>query len=66
MMSGNRVDETVELLCLKGCKALWSDIDKMERGMVLPELQDLSARERAEVLQEIKSIMAVYEGSCSL
>lgn len=65
-MYSNRVDESVELLCQKGCKALWSDIDKMEQGRILPELQELSARERAEVLKEIKSIMAVYEGSCSL
>ncbi len=66
MMSGNRIDESVELLCQKGCKALWSDIDKMEQGRILPELQDLTPWERAEVLKEIKSIMAVYEGSCSL
>ena len=66
MMSGNRIDESVELLCQKGCKALWSDIDKMEQGRVLPELQELNDRERAEVLKEIKSIMAVYKGSCSL
>jgi hypothetical protein len=65
-MYSNRVDESVELLCQKGCKALWNDIDKMEQGRILPELRELSARERAEVLKEIKSIMAVYEGSCSL
>jgi hypothetical protein len=65
-MYSNRVDESVELLCQKGCKALWNDIDKMEQGKILPELRELSARERAEVLKEIKSIMAVYEGSCSL
>jgi len=38
----------------------------MDRGHVLPELADLEPEERAEVLREIKSIMAVYKGSCTL
>ncbi len=65
-MDKRRIDDRVELLCQKGCKALWADIDLMDRGHVLPELADLEPEERAEVLREIKSIMAVYKGSCSL
>lgn len=56
----------MEILCLKGCQALWADIDLMERGKVLPELQSLDAQQQKQVLMEIKSIMAVYQGSCSL
>jgi len=65
-MDKRRIDDRVELLCQKGCKALWADIDLMDRGQVLPELADLEPEEQAEVLREIKSIMAVYKGSCSL
>jgi hypothetical protein len=65
-MDKRRIDDCVERLCLKGCKALWDDIDRMDRGQVLPELAHLDADERAEVLREIKSIMAVYKGTCSL
>lgn len=56
----------MEVLCLKGCRALWADIDLMEQGKVLPELQSLDAQQQKKVLMEIKSIMAVYRGSCSL
>ncbi len=65
-MKQNPVDQAVETLCLKGCKALWADIAFMEKGGVLPELANLDEAQRREVLAEIKSIMAVYEGSCSL
>ncbi len=65
-MKSNPVDHAVEVLCLKGCRALWADIDLMEQGKVLPELQSLDAQQQKQVLKEIKSIMAVYRGSCSL
>jgi hypothetical protein len=65
-MKSNSVDHAVEILCLKGCQALWADIDLMERGKVLPELQSLDVQQQKQVLMEIKSIMAVYQGSCSL
>ncbi len=65
-MKQNPVDQAVEALCLKGCKALWADIAFMENGGILPELKDLDHAQRGQVLAEIKSIMAVYEGSCSL
>jgi len=56
----------VETLCKKGCQALWADIDLMEQGRILPELQALDAQQRKRVLGEIKSIMAIYKNSCSL
>lgn len=65
-MKQNPVDQAVEMLCLKGCKALWADIAFMENGGVPPELENLDHAQRERVLAEIKSIMAVYEGSCSL
>ncbi len=65
-MDKKRIEDCVERLCQKGCKALWTDIERMDRGQVLPELSGLDANERAEVLKEIKSLMAVYKGSCCL
>ncbi len=65
-MNRKRIDDCVEQLCQKGCKALWRDIEQMDHGFILPELEHLEPDERAEVEREIKSIMAVYKGSCSL
>jgi hypothetical protein len=65
-MKQNSVDHAVEALCQKGCKALWTDISLMEDGKILRELEGLDKDQRKQVLLEIKTIMAVYEGSCSL
>jgi hypothetical protein len=60
-----RIESCVESLCHKGCKAVWGDIEALERGAELPETRSLTHRERAMVLAELKSIMAVYaQGSC--
>ena len=63
-MNSKRVEQCVELMCDKGCKALWSDIAALEEGDVVQETSALSVSERAQVLHELKTIMAVYEGSC--
>ncbi len=65
-MKPDPVDYVVETLCLKGCQALRADIDLIERGRVLPELQALDVQQQKQVLGEIKSIMAIYKDSCSL
>ncbi|WP_457676289.1 hypothetical protein [Thiolapillus sp.] len=65
-MNDKSVDQAVEALCHKGCKALWTEIERMESGEILPELRSLDETQRRQVLAEIKSIMAVYKGSCSL
>ena len=63
-MSPSRVEKCVEVMCHKGCKALWADIEALENGRVVEETSQLSGVERNQVLKELKSIMAVYEGSC--
>ena len=65
-MKLNHLDHIIEKLCQKGCQSLWADIDAMDRGEDLPETQGLSKAEKQHVLQEIKSIMAVYKGRCDL
>ena len=59
------VEQCVEQLCRKGCRAVWADIDALESGVTLPEVRGLSAAEIAAVVAELKAVMAVYEGTCA-
>lgn len=58
------VEQCVETLCRKGCRAVWACIDTLEAGRSLPEMRGLSDTEVGAVLRELRSVMAVYEGSC--
>lgn len=60
------VEHAIEVLCHKGCRQVWREIVALERGEVLPETEGLSAKERALVLQELKTIMSVYGDRCSI
>lgn len=66
MQHSQRVEHSIELLCHKGCRAVWRVIAALERGELLQETQDLNPDEVQEVISELKQIMAVYEGSCSI
>jgi hypothetical protein len=59
------VEHCIELLCHKGCRQVWKEIDALEQGRSLPETEGLSEREKAVVLAELKAIMAVYGDRCS-
>ena len=61
-----RLEARLESLCEKGCRQVWRDIQILERGDDLKEIQDLSAAERRWLLTELKQIMAVYGGRCSV
>ncbi|MDJ0808115.1 MAG: hypothetical protein QNJ78_14935 [Gammaproteobacteria bacterium] len=63
-MAPKQIDQSVERLCQKGCQSVREDIRLLERGVVLPELQDLDDLGRKQVLQELQSIMAVYGDMC--
>lgn len=65
-MDSKRVEHSVEQLCQKGCQAVWKDIEALERGELLPETRGLSSAEVCVVVDELKAIMAVYEGTCSV
>ncbi|MBF0255785.1 MAG: hypothetical protein HQL47_04860 [Gammaproteobacteria bacterium] len=65
MQHSKQVEHSIELLCHKGCKAVWGVIAALEQGQTLAETQGLSPEEVCEVVTELKQIMAVYEGSCS-
>lgn len=64
VLDHRRVDQCVEQVCQKGCRAVWSDIDALEAGRFVPEAKGLSASEIRLVVRELKAIMSVYEGSC--
>jgi hypothetical protein len=59
------VEQCVERLCHKGCRAVWADIDALESGTILPEARGLTRAEIEAVLAELKAVMAVYRGSCA-
>lgn len=60
-----RVDSCVEALCRKGCSKVWGDIEALEAGQSLPETTGLTSSEVQAVILELKSVMAVYKGTCS-
>jgi len=44
---------------------VWSNIDALEAGKTLPESKGLSKAEVDAVIVELKSVMAVYQGTCA-
>jgi len=62
----HRVDRCVEALCQKGCSAVWGEIEALESGVSLPETQGLTPTEVQAVIAELKAVMSVYKGSCSV
>ena len=63
-MRRQRIDQSIERICQKGCRSVREDIQLLERGVILPEMQDLDELARQAVLQELQSIMAVYGDVC--
>jgi hypothetical protein len=56
----------VETICERGCRRVWDAIETLEEGGDLPETLDLAPDERAWVLAELKTVMAVYGERCRL
>ncbi len=61
-MDQHKISHCVELICDKGCIEVTATIQKLESAVSIPEAAELDALERDFLLQELKSIMAVYEG----
>ena len=62
-----QLSECLEALCQCGCEAVLATIAAMEAGQTVPQIEQLTEEERAIILSELKSVMAVYGGnSCSL
>lgn len=65
-MDHSEIARCVEILCQRGCKEVSRLILALERGESVMETQALGPEERQAVLDELKTIMAVYDerGSC--
>lgn len=67
-MSQRRIDDTVEVLCQRGCRYVNRLLDSAEQQAACRDLDRLSERERGQVIEELRSVMAVYQttGSCDI
>lgn len=55
------LNDIVEQLCAAGCQAVSQHIASIEAGYLPNEMQALNSDDRRLVLNELKTIMAVYE-----
>lgn len=61
-MDRHKISHCVELICSKGCTEVTATIQQLESAISIPEAAEFDTLERDFLLQELKSIMAVYEG----
>lgn len=66
MQKSQVIDHCIESICSKGCRQVWGQIDALESGQEVPEARGLNREEKAFVLSELKTIMAVYASRCSV
>jgi len=59
-MDRKKIDHCVETLSLRGCTEVFEAIRLLGEGTQLSETAELTDNEREAVLNELKSIMAVY------
>lgn len=59
--SSNKISQRIEAVCEAGCEAVRASIQLMEQGIAVELTQDLNEEERKLILNELKSIMSVYD-----
>lgn len=59
-MDHQKLAEYLEILCQSGCDTVNATIEAMENNQSSSTTENLTPEERAIVLQELKSIMSVY------
>lgn len=55
------VQRVVEAICVQGCTYVNACIEALARGLPGSEYADLDPRQRRQLLEELRSLMAVYE-----
>ena len=63
-MQDKRLQLCVESICRKGCQSVRKDMEILQAEGELQETQGLSGDEKQQVLEELRTIMAVYGDSC--
>ena len=63
-MRYHNIDDCIEAICNKGCRAVRSDIRLLQHGGCTPELEGFGEVDRQLVLKELQTIMEVYGDSC--
>ncbi len=58
------VEHCVESLCRQGCARVNESISALQSGQPVPGIEALDKTERQALLEELVSIMAVYQRSC--
>jgi len=59
-----KISQCVEKLCSQGCSRVGGFIAGLQAGEEFPEVAGLNRQERQQVLEELVSVMAAYEGRC--
>jgi hypothetical protein len=54
------VEQAVDRVCALGCDVVSAYIKALQQGQARPEYQSLDSAQRAALLSELQSIMAVY------
>ena len=60
-MDHNKLTNYLEVLCQSGCDRVYATIEAMENNQPASVIDELTADERLIILQELKTIMAVYK-----
>jgi len=61
IMKNCPVSQHVEQFCQQGCQKVYRVIAGLEQGEKLQEVDNLAPKERRLLLNELKSIMQVYQ-----
>ena len=60
-MDHNKLTSYLEILCQSGCHSVNATIEAMENNQPISIINELTPDERQIILQELKSVMAVYK-----
>jgi hypothetical protein len=61
-MDQQQIEARVTLICECGCVRVREVIVALQQGAATPETEIMSAAERQEILRQLQSIMAIYDG----
>jgi len=67
-MKNSRVDSALNVICARGCRYVNKVLNDKQAQLHCSELFKLNRSEQKVVIEELKSVMSVYDqtGSCSI